>query len=349
MIKTLRLQHFRSYNDASFEFEDGVNIVVGPNASGKTNLLESILVLCRGESYRASDTDLVKHDESWSRLDADTAAGNRAIKLEITNNKAQKSYVINETNLKRLPYNRTIPVVLFEPNHLLLLTQSPDLRRGYLDEVLEQTIPAFTQLRRDYKRTLSQRNRLLKQNANPDDYFVWNVRLSELGGQIASARQQFVSSNTNELNTLYNRLVENEHTIEMSYKTSLPVDSYGSSMLRTLEQNLAKDQERGFTTVGPHRDDLALSIDGHELALAASRGETRTVLLALKLLEVQAIEKARNQKPILLLDDVFSELDGARRRNLTDYLQDHQTFITTTDADIVVQHFLDNCTVIAMG
>jgi DNA replication and repair protein RecF len=178
---------------------------------------------------------------------------------------------------------------------------------------------------------------------------VWNVRLSEIGGQIVKRRRQFIDTHTVALNKLYNTLVETEHTIVLAYSSKITTEDYTSSMLHALERDLDKDSLRGFTSTGPHRDDLAISIDGHELALTASRGETRTIMLALKLLELESLEQARGIKPILLLDDVFSELDGARRRKLTDYLQTHQSFITTTDADIVVQHFLGNCRVIAMG
>jgi DNA replication and repair protein RecF len=117
-------------------------------------------------------------------------------------------------------------------------------------------------------------------------------------------------------------------------------------MLRKLEQNIDDDKLRGFTSYGPHRDDLGVIIDNHRAEVSASRGESRTVLLALKILELRLIEKSRGKKPILLLDDVFSELDGSRRKALTAYLQNYQTFITTTDADIVVQHFMGDCTII---
>ncbi len=349
MIDTIRLQNFRSYSDASFEFENGVNIIVGPNASGKTNLLEAILVAARGKSYRVSDAELLRHDADWARIDTIVSNTSRVVKITRSGDHIDKSYEINDTNLKRLTHTRTLPIVLFEPNHLLLLTQSPDLRRNYIDDVLEQLHPEFAQVRRDYKRTLSQRNRLLKQQAPISDFFVWNVRLSELGGQIARQRHHFAEDNTIALHELYATLVEGTHSVALQYKTLLPVDDYSNVMLHTLEQTITRDQERGFTTTGPHRDDLIMSIDGHQLAHTASRGETRTMLLALKLLEVKALERVRGDKPMLLLDDVFSELDGARRRKLTDYLTSYQTFITTTDADIVVQHFLGNCHVIAMG
>lgn len=346
MISNLRLQHFRSYTDEQFEFGAGVNIIVGPNASGKTNLLEAVLVLCRGVSYRAPDRDLLQHGKDWARLDGEAQAQARSVKLRLQGELVRKEFMVGGTTLKRLPLLRSVPAVVFEPNHLQLLTESPELRRNFLDEVIEQIIPAYGELRRHYKRTLLQRNRLLKQDFLADQIFVWNVRLSELGGQIAERRMVFIDEHRSQLAKLYNKLAGKRLKTDMVYDTKLSREAYGSAMLKGLETRMTVDRERGFTTIGPHRDDLQLLIDGYPLAASASRGETRTMLLALKLLEVGSVEKARGVKPLLLLDDVFSELDGARRRTLTEHLRDHQTFITTTDADIVVQHFLGNCTVI---
>jgi DNA replication and repair protein RecF len=343
------LQHFRSYGDNSFEFGPGVNIIVGPNGSGKTNLLEAVLVLCRGSSYRAHDKDLLKHGQSWARLDAHVQGQARSIKLQLQGELVKKEYLVGGTALKRLPLSRTVPVVVFEPNHLQLLTESPDLRRTFLDDTIEQTVPAFADLRRRYKRALAQRNSLLKQQFTTDQLFIWNVRLSELGGQIVAHRKTFVADNQNNLTRLYQKLSNKKAKVALLYQSKVKSENYGSAMLKALEAHIETDKERGFTTIGPHRDDLVPELNGYPLSAAASRGETRTMLLALKLLELQAVEAARGIKPLLLLDDVFSELDGARRQALTTYLQDHQTFITTTDADIVVQHFLDKCTVIPLG
>ena len=346
MISNLRLQHFRSYKDSTFEFGAGVNIIVGPNASGKTNLLEAVLVLCKGGSYRATDRELVQHQKDWARLDGEIHEQKRSLKLRVHGELVKKEYDIGGTTLTRLPLARTVPAVVFEPNHLQLLTESPELRRNFLDDVIEQTVPAYDQLRQQYKRTLSQRNRLLKQDFSPDQIFVWNVRLSELGGQVAEHRMAFVDEHRASLTKLYNKLAGKRLKTDMVYETKLSKEAYGSAMLKGLEARAEIDRERGFTTIGPHRDDLQLLIGGYPLAASASRGETRTMLLALKLLEVRSVEKARGSKPILLLDDVFSELDGARRRALTEHLKDHQTFITTTDADIVVQHFLGDYNII---
>lgn len=338
-ITDLRLQNFRSYKDASFEIGSSVNIVVGPNASGKTNLLEAVLVIARGSSYRVKDTELIHHGSDWTRLDADFPGDKRTVKL--MRQSGSKSFEIDGRQFQRLTQQHTLPVVLFEPNHLLLLTGSPDLRRAFLDDLLEQTLPGFGALRRHYKRVLSQRNMLLKKNPKNlhDQLFVWNIRLSELGGKIARERQQLVQLFNEQMSDLYSALAQRPTKVALQYYSSLPADTYETALLHKLEGNIERDVLRGFTAYGPHRDDLQALINDSPVQESASRGETRTLVLALKILELRRLEIARAVKPLLLLDDVFSELDGKRRAALTNFVRDYQTFITTTDADIVVQHF----------
>lgn len=151
MIHDIRVQNFRSYKDSAFEFGDGVNIVVGPNASGKTNLLEAILVVARGTSYRTkSARDLVQFDKDWARLEASTETGQRILKIDNQQEPATKTFDINSQIYRRLPLGKTLPVVLFEPEHLRLLNGQPERRRDYLDDILEQTISGYGKLRRDY-------------------------------------------------------------------------------------------------------------------------------------------------------------------------------------------------------
>ncbi|HSW66026.1 MAG TPA: DNA replication and repair protein RecF [Bacillota bacterium] len=342
MITDLRLQHFRCYDDASFEMDSGVNIIVGPNASGKTNLLEAVLVVARGASFRAGDMELVQFDAPWMRLDADTVKGRRVVKLQPgTGEKWLKSFEIDGQPLARLLPARQLPVVLFEPNHLLLLHGSPELRRSFLDDLLEQINPRFAATRRHYRRVLYQRNTLLKKQPRDvvEQLFVWNVRLSELGGQIARERLALISRFNARVSDLYEGLSRQTNRIVLEYASRFAPETYESSLLHKLETSTELDLLRGFTAYGPHRDDLGVFIDGHAAGEAASRGETRTLVLALKLLELQLLEELQGTPPLLLLDDVFSELDGRRRQALTAYVADHQTFITTTDADVVVQHF----------
>lgn len=347
-ITDLRLQHFRSYTDSSFELSPGVNIIVGPNASGKTNLLEAILVIARGNSYRARDVDLVQYDEPWARLDAhDAEDKQRTVKLvcpPAALGACKKSFVIDEKNFMRLSPQKTLPVVLFEPNHLLMLSGSPEMRRSYLDDLLEQTVPKFGTIRRQYRRVLAQRNALLKQGLDmaQSQVFVWNLRLSELAGKIVGERIRLIGQINAMASEVYGNISHvNNSEVQLQYLSPLSVGHYESALLRRFEHNLERDVMLGFTTVGPHRDDLQVNLNGHPSQDSASRGESRTIILTLKIIELQLIEVSRDQSPILLLDDVFSELDGKRRHALTDYLRVYQTFITTTDADVVVKHFVD--------
>ncbi len=350
MITAIHLQKFRSYLNDSFEFSPSVNIIVGPNGSGKTNLLEAVLVLCRGSSYRASDMELITFHKPWAKLQADCLGGEtREVRLERQDSRANKNFIINGQAFKRLSHQRSLPVVVFEPNHLRLLTGSPEGRRQYLDDLLEQLEPGYATLLRRYKRNLAQRNALLKQRRVSDDQlFVWDVRLSEAAAQIVKSRTLPVEDIDRQLEALYQTLAKNTAKVKLSYQTLAKPDHYASILLRRLEAHRTEDIDRGFTSYGPHREDLLLSLDGHLAQTSASRGETRTILLALKSIEAILLEQNRGERPLLLLDDVFSELDGARRQALTNFLQPYQTFITTTDADVVIQHFTEASNVIPL-
>jgi DNA replication and repair protein RecF len=352
MFVDIQLKQFRSYTDDSFEFSSGVNIIVGPNASGKSNLLEAILVIARGGSYRVTDSDLLMFDAPWARLDAHVdGVSTRTVKITKTDHKTTKSYEFDGRAFQRLTHTHTLPVVLFEPNDLLLLGGQPELRRNYLDNLLEQLEPGFASTRRHYRRVLSQRNALLKRQPHDleQQLFVWNVRLSELGGHIAHKRIELIERLNDQLQELYQHIAKADTIVTARYHTGLPFETYETAMLRKLEASLEQDSLRGFTAVGPHRDDLILYFDNVPAAMTASRGEARTALLALKVFELGLLETARDQKPILLLDDVFSELDGKRRHALTDYLQKYQTFITTTDADLIRHNFAQSTNLIALG
>lgn len=351
MLAEVRLKNFRSYRDDSFEFGPGVNIIVGPNASGKTNLLEAILVISNGSSYRVKDAELLAFETDWTRLDAKLIeGGERTVKL-VQQPTFTKSFELEGKQYKRLGLGQTLPVVLFEPNHLLMLSGGPERRRNYLDDVLEQTVVGYGTLRRQYKRTLAQRNSLLKRSSGDlkTQLFPWNVRLSQLAGQIVRARCELISKINQQLPTLYKNLSRSKVSVEVIYSAPWQPNNYETGLLKKLDSSVETDKLRGFTANGPHREDMLVLFDGHPAQETASRGESRTLVLALKIIEMQSIAEARGRTPLLLLDDVFSELDGARRHALTDYLQKYQVFITTTDADVVLQHFTDNCQIIPLS
>jgi DNA replication and repair protein RecF len=343
MITSIRLQNFRSYTDESFEFEPGVNIIVGPNASGKTNLLESILVLARGSSYRARDAELVQLDKPWTRLDSFFEKQNRVVKIEEKNGRIEKSYEIDSKPYKRLSLERSAAAVIFEPNHLQFVTRGPEQRREFIDDLLERSAVGFKALSADYRRVLAQRNALLKLGPSfaKAQLFAWNVRLSELGTKIAEARAELITEINKDISKTYSKISRKKSKVEVFYDVQFPVEQYASKLLKKLEVSTKTDLERGFTAYGPHREDIVFYLNEQPMGPTASRGETRSLVLALKIFELKLIEKAQGQKPIFLLDDVFSELDGARRHALVDYLKNHQTIITTTDADAIIEHFTD--------
>lgn len=335
MIELIELHNYRSYKEAKFKLSPKINIVVGPNASGKTNLLEAVLVIARGGSYRAKDRDLISFDKAWARIDAKLRSGDtRTIKIRA---EGTKSYEFGGKKYSRISHLHTIPLVLFEPNHLQLLSGHPELRRSFLDNLLTQLGPGYSAALRQYKRALNQRNALLKQKPNnfKDQIFAWDLRLSELGGYIARQRSNLVSELNKALGTIYEGMSKDKQAVSVEYQTHMPIDSYETALLKKLESAIDEDAIRGYTSQGPHREDFLIRFGDVPASLKASRGETRTVLLALKLFELSLLERFTGKKPLLLLDDVFSELDESRRKLLTETLVGYQVIITTTNADII--------------
>lgn len=353
MISSLRLQNFRGFTDAQLEFEPGVNIIVGPNASGKTTILEALLLIAGESTFKGQDIDLVKFSSKWLRVDAALADGSRTVKItKSAEDRIAKEYVINDVSRIRLSLAQHLPVVLFEPQDMNLLGGDPAGRRDFLDRILAGTVPGYGALVKNFRRALAQRNRLLKQlsgrpGAGTNELFVWDLRLSELGGAVFASRLSLVNSMAESFEAEYNRISGKSESAGVTYESSIDAADYTTNLLKKLSNSYEKDLARGFTGSGPHRDDLALSLRGHDARIGASRGETRSLLLALKLLELRQLEQASGIKPLLLLDDVFSELDGHRRRSLAGTIKDYQTFITTTDADIVVKEFAQHLNIIA--
>lgn len=338
----VELKNFRSYSEYSFELEPGVNIVVGPNASGKTNLLEALYVLSRGKSFRVRDRDLIKYGKNWLRIIGRHGTNTRTIKIKTgtQDKRPEKTIEINKTTKKRLLTDDILPVALFEPSHLRLLTGSPKRRREFLDQIIIQTQPDYSQTIRKYERSLKQRNALLKRGGFVgDELFVWNIKLAELGSQINRRRNQLIRALNRKASGIYSEIAKQKTAVRFIYHNSIEAKDYATTLIRRLNQP-ENDLRYGFTRVGPHREDFLVKINSKPSQQTASRGETRTLVLSAKIIEIKLLEKQTGKKPLLLFDDVFSELDGARRNALAKYLSDYQTIITTTDADAVVKHFL---------
>ncbi len=347
----IRLQNFRSYSDSSFEIDPGVTIVVGPNTAGKTNLIEALLLLATGKTYKNKES-LIRFGEKWSRIDAHTSDNiARTIKIRANGEGSTNTEIeIDNKPYKRLPDHYKQPVVLFEPNHLQLLYREPSGRRDYLDNTIESINKNYHKTRAHYQRVLAQRNAILKQsNQDSSQVFVWNLRLVELAAEIVTRRLSFIKTTNTRLTKLYNTITGQSSKLIATYNTHANTNNYAANLLNLLEKNIHQDQTKGFTGSGPHRDDLDFIFNQNNMSSVASRGEIRTLMLCLKIIELELIEQSSGTRPLLLLDDVFSELDSSRRKALTNFLKNHQTIITTTDADVVIKHFVGKCTIIPLS
>lgn len=340
MIQSLQLQHVRSHQNSLFSFNNGVNIIVGPNASGKTNALEAIHMLHSGQSFRSSDSEMISFDDEWARIDGSVAGENRSVKLAAG---GKKSFEVADVEYKRLPHRLKLPVSVFDPSHLLLLSGDPERRRRYVDDFIAQVNAKYDESLRKYRRALQQRNRLLKSDSVQSDHmFVWDVQLCEHAGIITRLRDYYINILGQQAAEAYQSISLSEDKLSISIDSKLPIENYADSLAKKLRDSFDLDRIRGYTGNGPHRDDISFVLNAHDARSSASRGESRSIVLSLKLAEMQQLSELSDIQPIFLLDDVFSELDGKRRRTLADNLQQYQSFITTTDADIAAEHFSDS-------
>ena len=339
-IESLELTNFRSYEQKRFKLHPAVTLVVGPNASGKTNLLESLYVLASTKSFRAKDRDLVRHDQDFFRIVAVTDETQYAFSYSLAGGIHEKRVTHDDLRQTLTSHVGQIQVTLFEPTDLDLLAGPPEGRRKYLDFILCQTDRGYLKTLQAYRRVLKQRNALLD-GSHPsllrDQIFAWDVKFAELALEIYFRRSRLLEQINASLPRLYADIAGSPVDIELEYLPSVPGARYGEVFLETLVRNLPRDMAAGFTTIGPHREDFKVRFQGGDIMAIASRGETRTAVLACKLAEMEYAEAATGVRPVLLLDDVFSELDHDRRSYLLGRLDGYQTIITTTDADAVTR------------
>lgn len=329
-IKALHVQHLRSHDDFTIEFSPEVTIITGANGSGKTTLLEAIYITLQGSSFKGSDSELLKKETPWWRIDTkfdDTE--NRIVKFDPEKPTSRKQFVIDNKTTARIPAKQKYPVVLFEPEDLRLLHGSPARRRQFIDRFISQLNPLYGPTLRKYERALKQRNNLLK-NAlvSNDELFAWNISLAEHGAFIIEQRIAFIEEINQNLGTLYQEIAGTHDDVSIHYSHTF-VGDIKQKLLNELHAHLDRDRYLGNTSVGPHRHDVIFEINTSPALSVASRGEARTIVLALKFLEVAIIEQLIDKQPIILLDDVFSELDATRQKLLTSQLKGHQIIITS--------------------
>ncbi|MDR0898079.1 MAG: DNA replication/repair protein RecF [Oscillospiraceae bacterium] len=338
-VQTLRLHQFRNYESACLRPAPGVTVLHGANAQGKTNLIEALYLCCVGRSHRTrKDAELVRWGEAAARaeVEAERLDGPHAVAVTISPSQARKKQVrINGTPVQRLgEMMGHLNAVLFSPEDLRLVKDGPEGRRRFLDMEMSQLQPAYFYALQRYARALAQRNGLLRQlggaGASPaltDTLDAWDEQLAHFGGQIAQRRRVYMEHLSERARAIHAELSGGQEDLRLSYGTAVPNEA---GLLAQLQSRRAEDLRRGSTGAGPHRDDFQILINGHEARAFASQGQQRTIALALKLSELDVMREALGEWPVLLLDDVMSELDAARRRMLVGRMEKVQTIITCT-------------------
>lgn len=329
-VKKLHVFNIRSHDEYSIEFTPEVTIITGPNGSGKTSLLEAVYVTLQGSSFKGSDSDMLRRDTPWWRIAVVfNDLQERSVKFDPAKATTRKQFSIDNKTTARIPVKLKHPVVLFEPEDLRLLHGSPARRRQFIDRFISQLNPLYGPSLRKYERALKQRNNLLKGTYVADDQlFAWNVALAEHGAYIIEQRIAFIEQINQNLSSLYQEIAGTTDEVSIHYSHTF-VGDIKQKLLNELHAHLQKDQYLGNTSVGPHRHDVIFQINNSPALSTASRGEARTIVLSLKFLEVSIIEQLTGKQPIILLDDVFSELDAQRQKLLTSQLKGHQIIITS--------------------
>lgn len=328
MITRVLLTDFRNHEDKTLEFKTGQNMLVGPNGAGKTNVLEAIYTTFRGSSWRGKDETLVREEAEWARVELhDDARNEYVLLLDRREGNLKKTRQINKTNVRKgFP-----TVVLFEPEFIRTLTGSPERRRAWLDDVLSQTDVRYQNALKQFNRALRQRNSLLKRDkVSRDHIFVWNLKLAEFGALLSAARERFVTEHTERFTELYQTIAGEETPVGIAYQPQFRGD-YNQSYLDKLAATEDRDRLLGFTSSGPHREDVRLTYGDAASHERMSRGEVRTTAITLKQIEFAALEKHTGKPPLLLLDDILSELDETRAGRIG-LLNKAQIIATSTQA-----------------
>lgn len=331
IIKSVKLTNFRNHSTYSLDCTDETSLILGENGCGKTSVLEAIYILTRGKSFRATDPEIIKRGADFYRIELNFVNGKQNV---ATYDGKTKTFLVLGKKTSRLPKIAQYPVVLFLPSDLNLISHAPARRRGYFDHIFSQFDEGYATTLSKYGRAIKQRNELLKKESlSADTLFSWNLLLTKLGMDLYNFRQKFVQEINQKLTQVYRSIAENADQISIHYKTA--TDHLTESVyLQNLEQDFVKDRYLGHTNFGVHRDDYIFKFNGTPADGSASRGETRSIILALKFIEADLTYTKLGQKPLILLDDVFSELDDARRRCLIKNFKNHQVIITSVESVI---------------
>lgn len=338
-IQKLQLENFRNYSSFELDFKKKILLIIGKNAKGKTNLIEALFTLSIGKSFRLKTLDeAIKWDEDYLRI-----VGTRTNQTELEifyslKPRRQKVSKINNVKKNLNDFVGNFVTVLFTPEDIDLVSAAPSLRRRFIDILLSQISHSYLINLINYQKILKQRNKLLKSilegKSQEDELEFWDMRLAEHGTEVIRERFNFFTETQDFLKKQYKIISGKDEHLTLKYLTKIH-EVTPESYLNNLEQRHKRDIITGETSVGPHRDDFEFILNNKALINFGSRGEFRSSVLALKITEVYYIEKTKGEKPLLLLDDVFSELDSDRQKHLIEAIKHQQTIITTTDDTIL--------------
>ena len=341
-VNKIILRNIRNYVNLSLDFTQGINIFVGQNAQGKTNILESIYYGAMGRSHRTNvDAELIRWQQEsgsitifFSRMNIENS-----LILKISNNQ-KKEIISNNYAIKNRELIGLLNVVLFSPEDLMLIKGMPAMRRRFLDIEISQANPTYYQQLLKYNRIVTQRNNLLKKirehKDRPDMLDAWDEQLAVAASKIVYKRQEAVKKLAMLANLMHRKITASKENLTLSYQkheiNSNDIENLAKEYKSKLTEFRQNDIWRGSTSIGPHKDDLILTVNGVNLRTFGSQGQQRTGVLSLKLAELEFIKSETGEYPILLLDDVMSELDAVRREHLLAFIKDRvQTVITATE------------------
>lgn len=347
-LEKLVLYNFRNYVYLNEEFDTDLNILIGENAQGKTNLIESIYLLGLGRSYRTNkDFDMIKWGTERAKVSGRVIKDNRPITIEIILDSGKKKEIdINGVSNKKIhELIGKINMVIFSPEDLDLVKGAPSKRREFLDREISQINKGYSQFINFYNRVLFQRNSHLKEipkkNNLINSLYIWDQQLIDLGARIIKKRIEIIKKLGILSRLMHRKITYGSENLELKYLCTLNIDNtlsyedikevYRNELKKTRNDEIL----RGITLTGPHRDDLGLFVNNIDIRRFGSQGQQRTTALALKLAELELIKSEVGDYPVLILDDVFSELDENRRGFLLDVIDKVQTFMTMTNIELI--------------
>lgn len=338
-VKWLKISNFRNYDNQLVEFFDGINLISGKNGQGKTNLVEAVMLSALTKSPRTSrDDDMKKEntDKTTVEICVEHNFGDVNIFVSLSDNE-KKSFFINKNQVKKVSeVFGNLVAVYFAPTDLKIVSGGPNERRDFMDTDISQLSGSYYNLIQRYDKVLVQRNKLLKMVHDKallsDQIEIWNNQLAYLAGLIIKTRKNFIEKLSLPANESLNCISKNTDNLTITYigakgKTASEIEQ---EILKSLENNLERDMELGYTSIGPHRDDIKFELNGKDAKIFASQGQQRSIVLALKIAEMKVFESELGEKPIFVLDDVFSELDSARQKKMFDMLLGTQVMMTGT-------------------